>query len=165
MMYQRIRQIRSLGDKVRFLFYKPGWLPKEMGGYQHVKPVDRTSYRKYDTVFPVTTGYYVLFQYVIILALTAIFLFSLNKFILREQVAVILVVIWTILNCGGLFEHRRWAEFSEYLRVLVITGAGITLIYLNDVSFLILIPVISFLLVSFFWLARIFRTSKETSIS
>jgi alkylglycerol monooxygenase len=165
-MYQKMRQIEGWSDRLKYLVYKPGWLPESMGGYQRVAEVDRDAYRKFETAYPIGTGYYVLVQYLLVLGLTAIFLFLLNDFLLWEQGVVIAFVIWTILNCGGLFEQRRWAGISEFMRVLIGSLACSFVIYISQLSSWLYLPVIIFNILSLGWLFQLYKIlPKETSVS
>ena len=109
----------SWHDKIRYLFNKPGWFPQELGGYRPAPSVDKTRYQKYDTPSPMALSYYVLFQYVICLVGTAMFLFNQTKFSMQQKALVAVLISLTVMNCGVLFERKSWVFFSEWSRIIL----------------------------------------------
>lgn len=117
-MAKEMKMIPSWSDKIRYMFKKPGWLPDYLGGYRPAPEVDKRTYHKYDTSYPVQLNYYVLFQYIICLGVTAFFLFKQAQFTLSEKaIATTLISIW-VVNCGVLFENKKWVQYSEWIRII-----------------------------------------------
>lgn len=105
------KRVKGIGNKLKVLFYKPGWLPETLGGYRAPQPVD-PNYRVFDTVVPFTTNVYVLSQYAVVLAFTSYFLFQLTAFTTTEKMAVVTLVYVAVWSLGRLLESRkgRWHE-------------------------------------------------------
>ena len=62
---------------------------------------------------------YVLVNFVVALLL-AVGLLAAGKSLAGGEIAAgVLLVLWALLNIGGIFEHRRWAFPSELLRLPV----------------------------------------------
>lgn len=122
-MAEEIKQIPSWGDKFRYLFNKPGWLPASMGGYRPAPAVDKAHYHKYDTPAPTVLSYYAFFQYVICLAATAVFLFNQGSFTLTEKAIAAVLISISVVNCGVLFEGKQWVYVAEWLRITVYPAA------------------------------------------
>ncbi len=118
-MRDDLRRIPHWGDRIRYLFMKPGWLPDYLGGYRPAPPVDKATYRKYDPPSNLLLNLYVLFQYTICLIGTAIFLFSAGSLSLAVQVLVTLLISVMVVNCGVLFEQRPWVKWSEWVRIFL----------------------------------------------
>jgi hypothetical protein len=97
---------------------KPGWLPDDLGGYRGAPDVDPATHKKYDTPSPMSLNLYVLFQYVLCLVATAMFLFNAGKFSLSGQAVVTALITFTVMNCGVLFEGRRWVKWAEWFRIV-----------------------------------------------
>jgi len=139
-MAKEMKMIPSWGDKIKYMFKKPGWLPDYLGGYRPAPEVDKRTYHKYDTPHPVQLNYYVLFQYVICLGVTAFFLFKQAQFTLGEKaIATTLISIW-VVNCGVLFESKKWVQYSEWIRILtysLLLIAATTLFSLNSYYYII----------------------------
>ncbi len=117
-MADEIKQIPSWSDKIKYLFKKPGWFPASLGGYRAAPEVDKSTYQKYDTSYPIQLNYYVLFQYILCLGVTGFFLFKQSQFTMPEKtLAAVLISVW-VVNCGVLFEAKRWVIVSEWIRIL-----------------------------------------------
>ena len=145
-------------DKVRLLFHSPGWFPKSAGGVQRLPEVDDQSYRKFDFLISTKMGTYLLAQFVLLLAFTAIFLFTYNKLEWIEQFAGAGVIIVSLLGIGGHFESRKWAANLELLRLLVVPVFGLLIGEHVFVLNALLLAVISFI-----WF-MVIRNSKNNII-
>jgi alkylglycerol monooxygenase len=117
-MTEDLRQITGWKDKIKYLFMKPGWLPQSLGGYRPAPAVDKSTYKKYETPSGIALNLYVLFQYVVCLAGTAMFLFNAGKFDLFEKIFIAALIALMVVNCGVLFEQRTWVRFSEWFRII-----------------------------------------------
>jgi sterol desaturase/sphingolipid hydroxylase (fatty acid hydroxylase superfamily) len=121
-----LKQIPKWSDRFLYLFKKPGWLPDYMGGYRAAPDVDKSSYQKYDTPSPVSMNLYVLFQYILCLAGTSLFLFNqkvpetgLPRFSLGENIFITVLISIVVVNCGVLFEQRTWVKWAEWIRIVL----------------------------------------------
>ncbi|HYG04204.1 MAG TPA: sterol desaturase family protein [Chryseosolibacter sp.] len=118
-MTDDLKRIPKWTDRFRYLFKKPGWLPEYMGGQRAVPEIDRATYKKYDTPSPMSLNLYVLFQYILCLGGTALFLFNADKFSLSEKAFITLLISIVVVNCGVLFEQRKWVKLLEWARIVV----------------------------------------------
>ena len=116
-MGKDLKQISRWSDKIKYLFKKPGWLPDYLGGYRPPPEVDPATYKKYETPAPVSLNFYVLFQYVLCLVGTALFLYKADSFSLGEKALITLLISVVVVNCGVLFEQRTWVKWVEWLRI------------------------------------------------
>jgi sterol desaturase/sphingolipid hydroxylase (fatty acid hydroxylase superfamily) len=150
-MGKDMKQIPKWSDRIRYLFKKPGWLPEYMGGYRPAPQVDKSTYQKYDTPAPILLNYYVLFQYTLCLVATALFLFNSAKFALGEKAFITILISLTVVNCGVLFENRKWVVWSEWLRIILYPALLISLTYLLNLSAWYYVIGISYFSISFTW--------------
>jgi sterol desaturase/sphingolipid hydroxylase (fatty acid hydroxylase superfamily) len=150
-MGKDIKQIPKWSDRIRYLFKKPGWLPEYMGGYRAAPQVDKVTYQKYDTPAPILLNYYVLFQYTLCLVATALFLFNSAKFSLGEKALITVLISLTVVNCGVLFENRKWVVWSEWLRIILYPALLIGLTYLLNLPAWYYVIGISYFFISFTW--------------
>lgn len=118
-MASELKLIPLWTDKVKYLFKKPGWLPDYLGGYQAAPEVDSSNYFKYNTPAPKLLNSYVLFQYTLCLAGTAFFLFNEGNLLTGEKAFFSIVITIVVVNCGVLFENRKWAIWSEWIRIFL----------------------------------------------
>ena len=117
-MGKDLKRIPRWDDRIKYLFKKPGWLPDYLGGYRPAPEVDPSSFKKYDTPSPLSLNLYVLFQYILCLVGTSLFLFNAGKFGLGGQAFITLLITITVVNCGVLFEQRKWIKWAEWLRII-----------------------------------------------
>src|SRR5690606_38065039 len=89
------------------------------GGYRKPPEVDRDSCPKYDTPAPMALNLYVLFQYLLCLIGTAMFLFNADRFSLGEKAFITAIITLVVVNCGVLFEQRRWVKVAEWIRIFL----------------------------------------------
>lgn len=163
-MLKEIRIIPSWRNRLKYIFEKPGWLPDELGGYRAPYDVDPRTYQKYDAHGSTRLNYYIIFQYVILLVGTALFLFNMDFFDehLIEKLLIAGLIIFSTVCFGALFESRPWAFWGEIFRLILI--AGTTVYFLFGSEALSIFPIIyglSYILFSILWLTK----TKEKTIS
>ncbi len=158
-----LKRIPVYADKVKYLFKKPGWLPDYLGGYRAASEIDVNQHKKYDTPAPVLISYYVLFQYIICLACTGLFLFQQGQYSLVEKsVVAIFISIW-VVNSGVLFEKKNWVFYSEWARIIIysIAVAGLTfLLYLPPIFYLVAFIYLS---ISGVWFYNVSKHAKANT--
>jgi alkylglycerol monooxygenase len=153
-MWSEFKQISLWSDKVRYLFQKPGWLPLSLGGAQPIPEIPAT-YEKYDTPVPVKISYYVLFQYIVCLGVTAFFLFQKDHFSLMEKSLISVGICWWVMNCGVLFEQKRWVFSAEWFRILLFSLGGLMAAYLYDSSVMLVVALSAYAVTSGIWFKKI----------
>jgi alkylglycerol monooxygenase len=146
-----IRQIPKWSDKIKYVFMKPGWLPEYMGGYRPAPPVDKSNYKKYDTPSGISLNWYVLFQYVLCLIGTSLFLFNAGKFGLQEKIFITALISIVVVNCGVLFEQRVWIKWAEWFRIIAYPTLLSFLTYWNGWSIWLHALAFGYLVISFTW--------------
>ncbi|MCB0688657.1 MAG: sterol desaturase family protein [Saprospiraceae bacterium] len=161
-MWQDLHKEMLWSDRIKLLFKKPGWLPAYLGGYRSPKELEKKEVHVYDTTIPLGLNYYILFQYLVILGITSLFLFNVKEFSRIEQIIISVFIILTIVSIGGIFEKRRWAYFLEILRFLLFIFG----LYLIVPFQLILISLsISLSLISIVWIYQyktLFHFKQQT---
>jgi alkylglycerol monooxygenase len=150
-MARDMKRMTSLKDKLQYMFMKPGWLPDYLGGYQSAPQIDKASYKKYRTPSAVALNYYVLFQYVICLIGTSMFLFKQGDFLLSEKAFIAALISIVVVNCGVLFENKRWVVISEWIRIIVYPALLIVLTLINGWTFNYVIVGTAYLVMSTLW--------------
>jgi hypothetical protein len=150
-MAHDLKRIPKGYDKFRYLFKKPGWLPDYLGGYRPAPPVDKSTYKKYDTPAPALLNYYVVFQYVLCLVGTALFLFNAGKFSLAEKGFISLLVCVVVVNAGVLFENRAWAKYLEWVRIFVFPALLVALCLMNGWASWLYLLAAAYFLISASW--------------
>jgi sterol desaturase/sphingolipid hydroxylase (fatty acid hydroxylase superfamily) len=123
-LYHELKRIPGFWNKIRFTFAPPGWYPKEMGGFQAPKDVDKASYRKYDIVVSPGLNFYLFGQYVVVLLSTALFLFNLGGFSTLVQLIIAGLIIYSVASIGSLFENKPQGIRLETLRWMLTAGVS-----------------------------------------
>ena len=146
-MAQEMKMITSWRDKVRYMFNKPGWFPDYLGGYRPAPAVDKSQYQKYETPAPILLNYYVLFQYIVCLVGTALFLFNQSKFSMTEKAIIAVLISIVVVNCGVLFENKPWVRISEWVRIITYpVGLLVVSLLYQWSSYFILLVVVYFII-------------------
>lgn len=125
-----LKHIPNFADKIKYLFARPGWLPDYLGGYRAAPEVDKAQYKKYETDSTLPLSLYVLFQFIICLTGTAWFLYEQDQFTLAEKASISVLISFTVVTCGVLFENRPWVKWAEWFRLISYPAAFIVLTYL-----------------------------------
>lgn len=138
-MFKDFFRIKGFKNKWNILFNLPGWQP-DSGKVEH-KKFDPDKFVKYDTHIPSRLNYYIFFHKVLILTGTTLYLFSSERFGWSENVFFGLLIIWSLLNLGAMFEMKKWIVASEILRLIVVAATLTVVIdFNNNLVFAILIP-------------------------
>lgn len=149
-MSKQWSRFKGVKNKINLLFNKPGWQPKEFGGPLPIPPVDKNNYRKYDEkVDSPMLSWYILAQYLVVLVVTALFLFNEAKFEMQHKLLFTALIIWGVVSCGALFERKQWINITEVIRIIVLAVIGYVFIPLQLP--LIAVLTIGYASFSIFW--------------
>ncbi len=158
-MSQQLKHTQGIVNKLKVIWYKPGWRPEEQGGYQSAPEVNSGNYIKYDNHPSLKMNLYVLVQFIIILALSSIFLFTESNYLLVEKLFFSSVIIWAVGQFGVLLDNNpRWLK----LEILRIVYAAVIIGYLMNQTW-VWIVVAGYSLVSLGWYFWIISDQKQTN--
>ncbi len=156
-LFKQVFQVKRITDGIKMLLKMPGWKPKELGGVEEPKPVTPQTFRKYDTEISAGLNYYILFQFVLVLAGTTVFLnmqkaepFKDNLF---TQALVATMITLSLVNIGGIFEKRSWVPVLEFVRLVALVGMMVLLVQGTSLFLTLTIITAVVSLVSFIWFA------------
>ncbi|WP_258097539.1 sterol desaturase family protein [Marinoscillum pacificum] len=132
-MADQLRETPGIMNKLKVVWYKPGWRPEELGGYQAPKAVDKDTYTKYNNNPALKLSIYVLVQFIAILGVTSLFLFTADNMQFNQKLAFSVLIIWSVAQFGILFDNKtRWVNM-EYFRIFI---ASATSSYLMDANWI-----------------------------
>jgi len=117
-LWRQVQATPGVGNKLRVIFGRPGWRPAELGGPMAIPAVDEATYRKYQPNPAQGVPGYVLAQYVVLVGVAALFLFTYMKMPLLARVLLALWIAGGVVAGGGLLENRPWAWALEVPRLL-----------------------------------------------
>ncbi len=115
---KQLQNTSKFSDKLRVLFYKPGWRPTEQGGMMEIPKVNRQTTPKFDVKLPPIINLYILTQYAITLSGTALFLFMNANLSLEFRFLCAFLIAWAVLTTGGILERKRIYYYLENMRVI-----------------------------------------------
>jgi alkylglycerol monooxygenase len=104
-------------DKVRIWFMPQGWRPAGLPANPPAPEVTPQSVIRYDTRVPRGLDIYALVHFAALVPMTVGLMAAGEGPIRPELIIGAVLVLWGMLNIGGIFEHRRWAFPSEILRL------------------------------------------------
>jgi sterol desaturase/sphingolipid hydroxylase (fatty acid hydroxylase superfamily) len=154
-MTKDLKQIRTWKDRIKYLFQKPGWQPEYLGGYRAAPEVDKGRYHKYATPGTLLLNLYVLFQFILCLGGTALFLFKQESFSLMEKSFISMLITITVMNCGVLFEKRQWVHTAEWIRIVMLPVMLVAFTYINNWPSLLILAAVVYFGVSIVWFQRV----------
>lgn len=135
-MAGQLRETPGFANKMGVIWNKPGWRPRELGGYQAAPEVDKSTYAKYNTTPAFKLSLYVLVQFIAVLGITSLFLFTADDMLMNQKLAFSTLIIWSVAQFGILFDNQtRWVNL-EYIRIIV---AAITVTLLFDANWISMI--------------------------
>ncbi|GAB4234473.1 MAG: sterol desaturase family protein [Ekhidna sp.] len=135
-MVKQVKTTPGFMNKLKVLFYKPGWQPETLGGYQSAPDVDKTTYRKFDVHPHLPMIRYVFVQFVLVLSFTALFLFTSSNYEMYTKLGLAGYIIWSIAQLGILMENRKSWIPAEYVRILA-SSALLLFLLSGPVSYII----------------------------
>lgn len=160
-MRKDLARITKWSDKIKYLFMKPGWLPDYLGGQQTIPEVDKNTYKKYDTPGDLSLNLYVIFQYVLAIIGTALFLFNTKHFSLTEKALIAILISIVVVNCGVLFENKPWVNLAEWLRIISYPALLAVVVYLYSLSFWLFILAAGYFILSALWFYSISKQQQH----
>lgn len=164
-MGKDLKRIPVWTDKIKYLFKKPGWMPGYLGGYQTAQEVEKATYKKYDQPSGISLNLYVLFQYVLCITGTALFLFNASKFGLADKAFIAVLISIVVVNCGVMFENKAWVKISEWLRIILYPALLTVLVYVYTLSFWLYLLAGVYFIISALWFARITKQQHHVQIN
>jgi len=106
-------------DKLRIWFMPQGWRPRGLAPNPSAPEVSRETVINYDTRVPRQLNAYALAHFVAALLVAIVLLAAERSLAPVRLVVAAVLVLWALLDIGGIFDHRRWALPSELIRLPV----------------------------------------------
>lgn len=145
-------QLRTWKDRLKLLFGAPGWRPEYLGGPVALKEVSTTTFHKYNPQIPAGLTSYVIFQFGVLLAGTAVFLNVAGNFDWGWKWALSSLIVYSVVNIGALLEHKNWVLWLEFLRIIALAGIMVILAGDADWAIYLRIAMVFYILLSVTWI-------------
>lgn len=107
-------------DKLKIWFMPPAWKPEGLPPNPPTPEVSRETTVAYATPVPRGLGLYILLHFVLTLLLSVALLRGEKTYTALQLAVPSLLVLWSLVNVGGIFESRRWLPPSEFLRLAAV---------------------------------------------
>ncbi len=118
-LYRYVKRSKSWSDTRNMLFQHPGWLPDYLGGVQSPTAISPEFHKYNADVSFIWAKLYIFIQFVGLMLVTSLFLFTYDDFTDVNKVGFLVWIIWTTVKLGMLFESRSTILIvSEILRLL-----------------------------------------------
>lgn len=158
----------SFKEKMFVFIKSPGWKPKQLGGFQSPPPVNPKTAQKFDFYISDFQKYYVLIQFVFLLGITTLFLFTSEQMIVSGNPLFVIQAIYisgfillSLYSFGLLFENNKKGLFWESLRLIF--GVGTVLFYYEVNHFEFIFPFVLF--VAIVSIVLFFRHQKHQHLN
>ena len=112
------RATRRPFDKLRVFLAAPGWYPEDQGGVVE-PPIVSSETQKFDRAYPVALAGHAVFQFAVLVVATITLGVAGEGGVFWVTSCGTALVVWGLVNLGGLFEGRRWSFDSEVVRVVL----------------------------------------------
>lgn len=108
-----LAKTKRFSDKLKLLFFPPGWFPQELGGPQQAPEITVATAQKYNTGISAKMNYYVFVQFVIILGLTSMFLFTYEQYDRLTGILFMALILYSITSIGMILDAKPKAYLVE----------------------------------------------------
>lgn len=160
-MLHEMKQIPGFIDKIKYVFYKPDWRPKDLGGYRPAPEVDKTKYHKYETKSIGKLNLYVLVQYSILLGVVTWFLFLQADMDMFLKTSIAVLIAFAAVTIGALFENKPWVKWAESLRIIAYALLPVYLVYYQSAPDYLLHIGLGYGIFSLIWLFQVLSSNNK----
>jgi len=105
-----------LTDKLKILIKPPEWRPKGQAPH-FIPPVDRVTFKKFETPMSVGSKWYVFINFIVVTVATTALVWNKEYWSKSWLLAMSAFILFTLLVWAGLFENRSWAKPAEFFRL------------------------------------------------
>src|SRR5262249_20987628 len=104
-------------DKLRIWFMPQGWRPEGLPPNPPAAEVTPRTVFRYDTKIPIGLDLYAVVHFAAIIPMTVGLMATAESLSRTEAAAGAVLVLWGLLDLGGIFDHRRRGLPAELLRL------------------------------------------------
>ncbi|MFN8309009.1 MAG: sterol desaturase family protein [Chitinophagales bacterium] len=127
-MWRAASKMTRLGDKLKMIVARPGWLPDYLGGYQAPAEPNKELRIPYDADTNAWMKGYAILQFLVVLIGSVAYLGFFPTISLFYKVIFFLIILISIVIIGAIFERKRWIAAAEYVRLILVL-AGLNSFY------------------------------------
>ncbi len=157
-LFKEAFRVRKIKNFFLMMYKMPGWKPEELGGVQPLKEVTPQTFHKYDTEISGGLTNYAFFQFVLVLLSTTAFLVFQSKTPFQEnwalKISIATLIVFSLVNIGGIFERKSWVLVLEYLRVVAVSVLMVLLLKNSSLFLAATIAMTILAVVSLLWFTK-----------
>lgn len=132
-LWKEMRATPGLSNKLKLAFMPPGWSPDSTTAQTLFKSTPTAvEDTKYDVPLPAAAGYYLFIQFALLLGASAVFLFQAGNLALGWQIACGLVIVYSAMSLGVMFDAPVRTHRVEGVRLLFsVAFLGVCVAWMN----------------------------------
>jgi sterol desaturase/sphingolipid hydroxylase (fatty acid hydroxylase superfamily) len=168
-LFNQARKAPYFIDKIKVWFMRPGWTPRGLTPkYDIEEAIEPDKPVRFNTKTPTGVSTYIAVNFLLVsLATTGLMFFEISMS--RTQVVIgIVLILFTSLIWGAMFEKKTWAFPAEVARLALIAGLIVSYFCLNQLTTIVMV-ISGLALVSLFcWLLSYrsaFASKNESAIT
>lgn len=147
-IWQDLKIISGIKNKVLYLLKPPGWYPQELGGFKPAPEIEPEP-RKYDVNIPIQLHYYVIVQFLIVIGIASWILFNLPLYSEYYKVFFLIFIAFYLYSTGLIMNANKQANVFEIFKLSGIIFVGFII---SNIAGYIAIPVA---ILSLIWYLKI----------
>ncbi len=128
-LVEDIKPVPGMLNKIQAVFRNPGWWKTT-----HSSP-SQPDFSKFDVPVPKKTAIYGLIQFVLIIAMTAMFLFNFQKTDMLWRAVITAYLLFSLYSIGNLLDRAKNANSLETTRLIGFIAVTLGLLVFSDVTF------------------------------
>jgi sterol desaturase/sphingolipid hydroxylase (fatty acid hydroxylase superfamily) len=154
-LFNQARKAPYFIDKIKVWFMHPGWLPRGLEAkYDMETAIQPNIPVRFNTKIPAGLSIYIAVNFVLISLATSVLMFF-EKTIPFTQVFIgILLILFTSLIWGAMFEKKSWAFSAEIFRLVLIAILTISYFCLNPSTIIAMMISAITIIGLFIWFLR-----------
>ncbi|MBV6505974.1 MAG: hypothetical protein ILNGONEN_01541 [Syntrophorhabdaceae bacterium] len=164
-LWREMKMMPRFVDKIKFWLMPPGWRPKELPPLPPHPEVTPATIVKYDTTIPLGLQLYVLLHFMPTIWGVTLILNHENDWPWSRLILVAALILFTVLNMGGILDKKSWVFKFEITRLLMLAIAAGAYFVAHNLFVPITALVLALMIGSTFWLLRFQNIFSPAKIS
>ncbi|MBN8722068.1 MAG: sterol desaturase family protein [Acidobacteria bacterium] len=165
-LFKQAQKAPYFVDKIKVWFMRPGWQPRGLEAkYDIEKIIQPERAVRFNTKISSGLAIYIFVNFIFVALATSGLMFFEKALPLSQIVLGIILILFTSLIWGAMFEGKSWAFPAEIFRLILIAAISTSYFLLNQLPLLALSLTIVLSIGFLFWLLRYrndFIISKNT---
>lgn len=133
-LFKQARQAPYFIDKIKIWFMRPGWQPRGLEAKYDMETVIQANKPiRFNTITPKGLPSYIAVNFFIVSLATSWLMFFESSIALSQIILTIVLILFTSLIWGAIFERKSWAFPAEIIRLISIAIITTSYFFLNQI--------------------------------